>query len=105
MSQTPDKLNEELRERLNSILVDHNNQLMNEYRGFPIETLNYFTANRITTAYAEAIRSAVPEKRGKIYRGGVKGDEKVYVATTDWQDAFNEAIDTFTTNLKERGLL
>ena len=68
---------------------------------------NFKTA--ITAAYAEAIRSTVPEKRKMDSPNG--GDmcpycyEDVEGGLTPFNDGFNRAISTFTANLQKEGLL
>ena len=101
-SSTPDKLNE-LRADLKSVMVDR----FSRYDS--VDKLLDEMMPIITTAYAEAIRGAVPEKRNGL--DGIS-PEQVRVMSPDQKQCvqyesigFNWAIDTFTTNLKNQGLL
>ncbi len=93
-SQTPDKLNEEL----DRILKPYRN-LHCVYCGHKSFSVQFDEAKRaITTAYVEAIRSAVPEKIAEDEpHGSLDGMTEAEI--------FNQAIDTFTKNLKNQGLL
>lgn len=94
MSQTPDKLNE-LKTDIKNILAD---LLLDS--SVPSQKAEKALA-AITTAYAEAIRSAVPEKRDPtIYQFSNGALERNL-----YNQGYNVAIDTFTTNLKNQGLL
>lgn len=63
----------------------------------------------ITAAYAEAIRSAVPEKRdtktGEYECAHCGSKHAVYQPVHSSDNAYNAAIDTMLKNLKERGLI
>lgn len=111
--QTPDKLNEELRAKIaqvhNKYFLD--NPLKPDAADVHMALTEIMLA--ITTAYAEAIRSAVPEEAPfECPNVEGAGNCNKCAACKSWlrhssegSDGWNQAIYTFTTNLKAKGLL
>lgn len=103
MKPSPTNLSDELREKIRELLAhaDYSNNMADVWSEDAI-------IDAITAAYAEAIRSAVPQWADEAYytKHPVVWKPIAPESNAEHYDAgFNQAIDTFTTNLKNQGLL
>lgn len=103
-----DELNRILERLENEVAHDIQLRLTQHRSGRSPKSIHREAIAAITAAYAEAIRGAVPQWADEAYytKHPVVWKPIAPESNAEHYDAgFNQAIDTFTTNLKNQGLL